>query len=218
VEVRWRGEEETFGALHDSVAIAALVTFLRQQLAVSLAPARVTFVFPRPSESATAAAYARFFGCPVEFGDTHTRVRFPTSYLSVPMAHSDSALRALLDQQAQALLLALPDSDRFDRALQEVMVKLLPDANATLPRAAREMRVSVRTLQRRLDARGLTWQQLLDRTREQLARQYLADRALSLADIALLLGFSEQSAFTRAFRRWTGETPRRVRASLRRQR
>jgi AraC-like DNA-binding protein len=70
----------------------------------------------------------------------------------------------------------------------------------------------VRTLQRRLDARGLTWQQLLDQTRAGLAREYLRDRSLSLGDIALLLGFSEQSAFNRAYRRWTGTTPRRARA------
>ena len=76
------------------------------------------------------------------------------------------------------------------------------------------MHVSVRTLQRRLDARELTWQQLLDRTREQLAHQYLADRSLTLGDIALLLGFSEQSAFNRAFRRWTGQTPARIRRQL----
>jgi len=62
-------------------------------------------------------------------------------------------------------------------------------------------------LQRRLADSGMTWQHLLDRTREQLARQYLSDRALALAEIALLLGYSEQSAFTRSFKRWTGQTP-----------
>jgi AraC-like DNA-binding protein len=130
------------------------------------------------------------------------------------MSHSDSALGALLDRQAQALMLALPNSDAFDRALQEVLLKLLPDGDASVRRAARELHLSVRSLQRRLDARGLVWQRLLDRTREELARQYLADRALSLSDIALLLGFSEQSAFQRAFRRWTGDTPRRVRQRM----
>jgi AraC-like DNA-binding protein len=214
VEIRWSRVERPFSAQHDTVAIAALVSFLRMQVHNPPPPSRVGFVFPPPAGSAARQAYRDFFGCPVDFDDTHTRVRFPLAYLAIPMPHSDPGLRALLDRQAQALLLALPDSDAFDRALQQVMVRLLPDANATLPRAAREMHVSVRTLQRRLDARGLTWQQLLDRTREQLARQYLADRALTLGDIALLLGFSEQSAFNRAFRRWTGDTPARMRRSL----
>ena len=71
--------------------------------------------------------------------------------------------------------------------------------------------MSVRTLQRRLAERQLTWRELLDRTREQLARHYLADLSLTLGDIALLLGFSEHSAFSRAYRRWTGNTPARAR-------
>ncbi len=215
IEIRWQPGEMGLGALHDAVAISALVTFLRRQVENPPPPSRIAFTHPAPLSEVERQAYETFFGCPVYFGDSHTRVRFPMAYLAIPMPHSDPGLRTLLDRQAQALLLALPDSDAFDRALQQTLLKLLPDASATLPRAARELHVSVRTLQRRLDARGLTWQQLLDRMREQLARQYLADRALTLSDIALLLGFSEQSAFTRAFRRWTKETPAQVRKSLR---
>jgi len=216
-EIRWRRDHLALGLalgqLADSVGIAALITFLRRQVEHAPPPSLITFNNPAPANPADPAAYAAFFGCPVRFGDTYTRVRFPAGYLAIPMLHSDPGLRALLDRQAQALLLALPNSDRFDRALQQVMFKLLPDAAATLPRAARELHVSVRTLQRRLDARDITWQALLDRTREQLARQYLADRSLTLGDIALLLGYSEQSAFNRAFRRWTRQTPARMRIS-----
>lgn len=214
VEIRWRRDIASLGQLADSVGMAALITFLRRQVENSPPPSRITFINAVPDDPAEIAAYETFFGCPVHFGDTYTRVCFPASYLAIPMPHSDPGLRALLDRQAQALLLALPDSDAFDRALQQVMLKLLPENSATLPRMARELHVSVRTLQRRLDVRSLTWQQLLDRTREQLARQYLADRSLTLGDIALLLGFSEQSAFNRAFRRWTGQTPARMRRAL----
>lgn len=215
VEIRWRGDNAALGPLADAVSIAALVTFLRRQAEHPPPPSLITFI--HPVAESERAAYEAFFGCPVRFGDTHTRVRFQTAHLAIPMPHSDPGLRALLDRQAQALLLALPDSDAFDRALQQVMLKLLPEGGATLPRVAREMHVSARTLQRRLDARSITWQQLLDRTREQLARQYLADRSLTLGDIALLLGFSEQSAFNRAFRRWTNETPARLRRANARQ-
>lgn len=213
VEIRWPRGEPPLGHLADSVAIAALVTFLRRQIDLAPPPSRIAFVNP-PVGAAEHQSYERFFGCPVQFADSHTRVCFPAHYLNLPMPHADPGLRALLDRQAQALLLALPDSDGFDRALQQVTLKLLPDGAVSLPLAARGLNLSVRTLQRRLDARGLTWQQLLDRMREQLARQYLADRALTLGDIALLLGFSEQSAFNRAFRRWTGETPMQVRRGV----
>lgn len=212
-EMRWQTDRESFGLLHDSVAIASLVTFLRRQIDQTPPPTLVSFVNPAPADPCEHAAYEAFFGCPVRFDDSHTRVRFPLVYLSIPMPHSDPGLRTLLDRQAQALLLALPGSDSFDRALQQSLLRLLPDARASLPDAARELHMSSRTLQRRLLMRGMSWQQLLDCTREELAKQYLADRALTLGDIALLLGFSEQSAFNRAFRRWTGLTPDHVRRS-----
>ncbi|MDP3846619.1 MAG: AraC family transcriptional regulator ligand-binding domain-containing protein [Pseudomonas sp.] len=214
IEIRWPKDAPLFNQLSDSVGLAALITFLRRQVDSSPAASLISFVHPAPATAQERAHYEAFFGCAVRFADSYTRVRFPASYLAMPMPHSDPSLRVLLDRQAQALLLALPDSDSFDRALQQLLVKLLPEGAVSLPRVARELCVSVRTLQRRLDARGITWQSLLDRTREQLARQYLADHSLSLGDIALLLGFSEQSAFNRAFRRWTGQVPLQVRRLL----
>lgn len=207
-EIRWPREQTLLGQLGDAVAISALTTFLRRQVDNAPVPTRITFVNPAPPD---AAVYETFFGCPVHFNDSHTRVQFPLSYLAILMPHSDPGLRVLLKRQADALLSALPDSDAFDRALQQHLLKLLAEGKATLPQMARALNASVRTLQRRLDKRNLSWQQVLDRTREALARQYLADAALSLGDIALLLGFSEQSAFTRAFGRWTGQSPARWR-------
>lgn len=210
VEVRWPREMPSFNQLTDAVGISALITFLRQQLDDPPAISLVSFVNPAP-DAGEQAIYEAFFGCPVHFDDSYTRVRFSASYLLLPMARRDASLRTLLDRHLQALLLALPDPDAFDRALQQVMLKLLPEGTVSLPRTARALCISVRTLQRRLDANGICWQLLLDRTREQLARQYLADRSLTLGDIALLLGFSEQSAFNRAFKRWTGLTPMELR-------
>lgn len=215
VELRWQPHQDLPGSPHDAVAIAALVTFMQQQVAAPPAPTLVSFTFPAPAEAAGGDAFVRFFGCPVRFGDSRTRVRMPLAYLGLPMLHSDPGLRLLLDQQAQALVAAMPEADAFDRSLQQTLLQLLPEGTASVARVAATLHVSVRTLQRRLETRQLTWQQVLDRSREELARQYLADRGLSLSDIALLLGFSEQSAFTRAFRRWTGETPVQVRKRLR---
>ncbi|MDX1802468.1 MAG: AraC family transcriptional regulator ligand-binding domain-containing protein [Alcanivorax sp.] len=218
VEVRGDGEQMmvrwpasvSVGELADSVSIAAMITFMRRLVEDPPVPTRVSFVFEAPSP-AICQAYEAFFGCPVVFGASHTCVAFPLHFLAISLPHSDASLRTLLDRQAQALLQALPDSDGFDRALQQTMVRLLPEGDVTIKRVAAQLHVSVRTLQRRLEQRQLNWQMLLDRTREQLADHYLADRSLTLGDIAMLLGYSEHSAFSRAFRHWTGQTPAQAR-------
>jgi len=212
-EMRWPPSENALGQQADGTAIAALVTFMRRQIDQPPPPSAVSFL--ENVDDDAARAYQAFFGCPVTWNDTHVRVRFPLHYLGLPMPRRDPTLRELLDRQARALLRALPETSHagsgIDRQLQQVLLKLLSDGEPTLARAARAMHMSPRTLQRRLTGHRLSWQQWLDRNREQLARQYLEDSSLTLTDIALLLGFSEQSAFTRAYRRWTGNSPGRDR-------
>lgn len=192
-------------SLAETVAIAALVSFIRQQVGGTASPSRIEFT--HRADRRHQAACEAFFGCPVRFSRPRTVVRVPARVLSLPMSRREPGLRALLDQQAQALLAALPQPGDFEHAVQQMLVRLLPDGQASVEAVAAALHQSKRTLQRRLDTHGLTWQMLLDRTREQLARRYLDDPGLSLAQIALLLGYSEQSAFTRSFRRWTGQTP-----------
>jgi len=208
-EMRWPPSDNELGQQADGAAIAALVTFMRRQIDQPPPPSAVSFLESVDGE--TARAYESFFDCPVTWNDSHVRVRFPLHYLSLPMPRRDPTLRELLDRQARALVRALPEdsggSSNTDRQLQQVLLKLLSDGEPTLARAASAMHMAPRTLQRRLARHQLSWQQWLDRSREQLARQYLADPSLTLTDIALLLGFSEQSAFTRAYRRWTGNSP-----------
>lgn len=206
VEIRWR--EAGVGTLADEVAIAALVTFVKRQLAEAGHPLQVGFAHGYAHGS---RALEDFFQCPVDLNAPYVYVRFPLTLLTQPLRHADPALRALLDRQAQALLQALPESDEFHRKIQHTLLKHLPDGQISLERLAKDLHQSPRTLQRRLAARGLTWQQLLDRTRRELAQQYLQDPALSLSEIAMLLGYSEQSAFSRAYRRWTQNAPRSMR-------
>ena len=212
-EMRWPPSENELGQQADGAAIAALVTFMRRQIDQPPPPSLVSFLGDVSAEAAR--EYERFFGCSVTWNDSHVRVRFPLHYLSLPMPRRDPTLRELLDRQARALLRALPEASQagsgIDRQLQQVLLKLLSDGEPTLARASHAMHMSPRTLQRRLARYQLSWQQWLDRNREQLARQYLDDTSLTLTDIALLLGFSEQSAFTRAYRRWTGNSPGRER-------
>ena len=198
------------GALADEVAIAALVSFMRQQVDGEVSPAHVHFMHPASAEQKS--ANERLFGCPVLFEQPRTLVSIPLPLLSLPLSKRDPMLKELLERQAQALLDALPDPNAFDQSVQQLLARLLPEGSVSVDKVAASMHQSTRTLQRRLADSGLSWQALLDRTREQLACGYLRDHGLSLAEIALLLGYSEQSAFTRSFKRWTGLTPRAFRA------
>lgn len=209
VEIRWPKAEPPLGQRADGVSIAALVTFMRRQMDNPPPPSRVCFT--GSLSLAAQSAYEAFFNCPVTTEDSHVRVRFPVAQLTKPMPRRDPTLKALLDQQAQALLRALPARTELDSALHQVLPRLLSDGQANLEQAARVMHLSPRTLQRRLAERGLSWQEWLDSSREELATHYLQDPGLALSDIALLLGYSEQSAFNRAYRRWTGTTPAKAR-------
>ena len=90
-------------------------------------------------------------------------------------------------------------------------MQTLHEGEPTLPVVASYLALSSRTLQRRLQERGLVFQDILENTRRELAIRYLQDKTLSLTDIALLLGYSEQSAFNRAFKRWYNEPPKSYR-------
>jgi AraC-like DNA-binding protein len=137
----------------------------------------------------------------------------PLALLAHPLRQPDAALRELLEAQARELLARLPPRDALEAALREAIATLLPEGRATLEACGRALQVSPRTLQRRLGAAGTSFQQVLDRTRRQLVEPYLADPRLKLAEIAGLLGYADQVAFTRAFQRWAGTTPGRWRRS-----
>ena len=201
--MRWPASAST-GALADSVAIAALWRMLRRLLPQARLH-QVCFAFA--ADACQQQAAEAHFGCPVRYADNCTAVMLPATLLALPLAHTDLAMRALLEQQARALALALPTADALDRALQQALVRRLPEGEVSLARVAADLHLSVRSLQRRLQQRGLSWRLLLERTRQHLAQAYLADSALQLGEIALLLGYSEQSAFNRAWRQWTGTTP-----------
>lgn len=204
VSLHWGTEHGLTGQLADETAIAAFATVVRQLVQKPLTPIAVNFVNPPPADI---APYQTFFGCPVTFGGLSTYVTFPARYLSYPIQHSDPGLRQLLESQAESLLRALPSTGEFTQALRTAVVRSLHDGNPSLDVVASRLAMSARTLQRRLHENNLNFQKLSDRIRAELAQGYLMDGSLSLTEIALLLGYSEQSAFNRAFKRWTGKTP-----------
>lgn len=199
------------GPLVDETAITALVAFARALTGETLAPLSVHFVNPRPPDP---APYRDYFHCPVHFEEPHTRIRIPRLTLARPLQQADPALLRLLETQAEALLAQLPSGGQLEDEVRRLIAGLLPDAEPTLAAVAQRLALSERTLHRRLAARGVTFRMLRDDTRRQLAQRYLADPRLTLAEVALLLGYAEQSAFSRAFRHWTGESPGRYQARI----
>lgn len=205
VEIRWGVEAGKPGQLVDETAIALFKNIAQQLIApASLQLSCIAFVNPDPGHL---AQYEHYFGCPVQFEATHTRIVLPLSMLSLPVKRADQTLQHLLDHQAKALLLELPEHDLFDQALQQHITEAVQQGIIDIESIAAKMNYSTRSMQRELLARNYTFQQRLAQVRETLAKQYLKDHHLSLLDISLLLAYSEQSAFQRAFKQWTGQIP-----------
>lgn len=193
------------GPLVDECAIATMVQFMRNLVQHPLSPLSITFVNPPPENL---QAYLDYFGCPVQFCQNTTRMVLATADLQRELRSPDPALLEMLSQQADSFLAELEPGDALMQQLHNCLTQqLMGHCEPSLEQTAQAMHLSARTLHRRLAERGLQFRAVLDELRCQLARQYLQDQRLQLTEIAALLGYSEQSAFTRAFRRWTGLTP-----------
>ncbi|MEM9693530.1 MAG: AraC family transcriptional regulator ligand-binding domain-containing protein [Myxococcota bacterium] len=156
------------------------------------------------------ACHEAFFGCPVRYAPEAGRSRLVLSRGSwqAPLERSEPRLAEVLERHAKSLLDQLvEDRDGLGQVRIEVQ-RRLPQGNFTVTDIARSVAVSSRTLQRRLKEAGTTFQTLVDEERSSAARALLADRRLGLEEIAFMLGYSEASAFGRAFKRWTGTSPR----------
>lgn len=210
--MNWAFEAGKPGQLVDEFAIGMFYQLLQQLVApVRITLRQLAFINPSPP---TLQPYERFFGCPVQFSASLTTVSFDIELLALPLTRPDAALQAILDAQAQALLTALPSKDLFNQQFQQIIVQSIQQGEVSILAVAERLGLSVRGLQRRLATQNLHYQAELDRIRLVLADQYLKDLQLGLADIALLLGYSEQSAFQRAYKHWTGQTPQKMRRHL----
>lgn len=199
--------------LSDEVLASGLITLIRQHGGTpDAAPRLVEFAQPRPADT---TAHEAFFKCPVVFGCEALTVRLPARDIDLPVSTRDPHLMSLLEQQAEAMLQELPDRDALLKQLQHHIAMSLQDGTPEFGDVAARMGMAERTLYRYLQERGLRYKAILNELRFQLARDYMQDPKLSLPEIALLLGYAEQSAFSRAFKEWSGETPasyRRARA------
>ena len=157
---------------------------------------------------------ARFVGTKVEFGADTDEFALNVGARELPLIHSDSYLNDLLLKNCEAALAhRRSDLSQLRTRVENAISSLLPHGRVILGDVARSLGMSERTLARKLSDEGLNFTEILQQLRRDLAVRYLDDRKLHVSKIAWLLGFHEVSAFTHAFKRWTGKTPSELRTA-----
>jgi AraC-like DNA-binding protein len=173
-------------------------------------PLRVTLCRPRPLH---VEGFERLFRCPVEFSSDMNRILINNEDLEKPLPTRNAELAMLNDRLIQEYLTRL---DRHD-IVNQVYLKLMEALGDGLPdqeKVARALHLSQRNMQRKLHLAGTSYQEILDQLRQELAPQYLRQSHLSINEISYRLGFSRVGSFTRAFKRWSGQSPSQFRAAL----
>lgn len=190
--------------LSNEQTLAAIMTISREASAHPFAPVAAYFKHPAPT---TVAAHEAFFGCPVYFAAEVDALEVSEAALSASNRLGDARISAFFDAHLDAALAELPDATSLARRVSAQISQALSDGVPTVEVVAARLGVSARTLQRRLSEEEASFQNLVDATRRALAERLVADGDYPLAEVAFLTGFSEQSAFNRAFKRWRGQTP-----------
>lgn len=190
---------------------AALVKFARSMYKPGFKPLRVQLCRPQPAPL-FAQRYLDHFRCPVEFGCKEWALHFDPHDIIAPLPGANHELALINDRVVMDYLTRLEKSDLVNRVRTHI-IKLLASGNCSKEQVAGKLNMSPRNLQHKLDLLGTCYQDILDKTREDLAIQYMANRYTSISEITYLLGFSDTSNFARAFKRWTGKSPSEFRDS-----
>ncbi|MEO8704483.1 MAG: AraC family transcriptional regulator [Kofleriaceae bacterium] len=153
-----------------------------------------------------AAPYRKWFDAPVVFGAETTQIVMPAAALDANLVSSDPALLAILTRAADELAKHTATDPLMTQQVRRVLHDVLRSDEGHVDLVAKRLGMTGRSLQRRLKDEGTAFADVREQVRRELAQRYLDD-GLAIAEISFLLGFSEPSAFFRAFKRWTGETP-----------
>lgn len=173
-------------------------------------PAAVDFTCPQPADL---SPYERACHCPLRFGAPIHQIHFFLADLTAGLPMANMELAAMHDRLAGEHLKRL-DCAKASYRIRQLVIERLPDGDPLRADIAKEMCLSERTLQRRLQEEGTSFNELVDETRRALADQYLRKRDLTLAQAAYLLGFADQSTFFRACKRWFDTSPGQYRSRL----
>ena len=181
-------------------------------LSEPLAPAVVRFVHSRHLSKAQ-ARYEALLGCPVQFSSNRAQIILDRKSLRLQISTADDQLLGVLQSYCeQVLKLHEPVPSDLVSRIRQTIADLLPSGRAKAKLVASELGMTERTMHRRLVDEATSFTKIIDRLRHDLVEKYMKDQKLSLQQIAFLLGYGDQSAFSVAFKRWTGRAPKDIRA------
>ncbi|WP_261331828.1 AraC family transcriptional regulator [Maritalea mobilis] len=205
------GERRLGMRLSNEATLASAVSIARQVCPEPLAPVEVLVRHPAPR---TTAAHEDWFGCPVRFGAELDAIFYSDEMLARSNILGDEGISHYLATHLDAELSEIARDPDLVAQARAAIAQSLNEGAPKMAEIARGLGLSARSFHRRLAEHGLTFQTLAEETRRDLAEGLLRDESHSLAEIAFLTGFSEQSAFTRAFKRWVGTTPATYRKEM----
>lgn len=187
---------------------SALITATQQLTGKHLSASEVWFQHPRPDDC---SEHERIFQTTVQFSQPVNRISLDPTCLNWAIRSSNPNLLSVFELHASAMLKAQNQAQHYSQKVIAAIAHHLQGEVPLIEAIAHSLTISVRQLQRELQTEETSYQQLLDDTRKELALRQLQIAETSIHDLAFLLGFSEPSAFHRAFKRWTGKTPRNYR-------
>lgn len=191
-------------------AFASALSVVRHLSGVRLTPRRLRLDYSRPAHG---ERYEAVFECPVHFGEPLSAIEFDCAWLSIPLATCDEAVAAEVTELLKEARWLDQERSELIEGLQREVRKHL-GAPPPLAQLAAQLNISERTLRRRIESAGLSYQLIIDEVRRARALALLGRDDLSLAEVAFQTGFSDVRNFRRAFKRWTGIGPREARKGL----
>lgn len=185
--------------------LATVLKFARDIYRPNFTPVRVCL---RRADPGTVAAkeFSNFFRAPLDFSCDRNKLVFDTADMRVQLPAANAELARQNDGVVMSLLAQMDKSDILTQ-VRASFVELLPSGECSKDKVADRLNMSERTLQNKLAERNTTYRDLLNEIRQELAEQYMSQGVHSVSEVAYLVGFSEISSFSRAFRAWTGQSP-----------
>jgi AraC-like DNA-binding protein len=192
-----------------AVVASELAFFVRLVQLATREPIRAVQV-TMPTIPDPLPAYEHYFGTSIRKGKAPS-ISFSAADAELPFLTANDAIWQVFEPDLRRRLTELDENASMSERVRDLLLESLPSGQTSMDAVAGRLAMSKRTLQRRLEDDGVTFQSLVNRTREALARHYLSQTALSIGEISFLLGFGDPNSFFRAFHDWTGFTPDRLR-------